>query len=233
MAKERNLFAVSITVSAVWHLFWMSIVGIAITPNITMQDEFTKVTFLGPILEKTAFEMMIEESKPPAETFYRASLIKDTEVHLDIKGPDKIANSNAFVNVKEGAPFDRKKLTHHEKDKPCFILGSTTVFYHAGTKGLNRFIDGPAKNRLILFQPSFPYFSKKSIMEEEDFITKFRFILSGEGNVEFVEPIVSSGYPDVDMRCVKYLKQWKFAPQYMSESDDKQWGVVTLNIRMQ
>ena len=234
MSRGRNIFAITVLFSAIWHFFWIATVNIVVTPSIEIKDEFTNVTFLGPILEKTAFEMMVEEYQPKTETLYRISMLLKTEEHLDVEGPSRALKKDAFkYKTEKKALIARNGNVFKSEDKPHFFNSEKSIFYHIGDKIINRFMEGPAKNRAILFKPNFPYFSKRSLVDEENFVTKFRFTLSNTGNVEVVEPVVSSGYPDIDMRCIQYLKQWKFAPRPMDTERDGQWGIITFNIRLQ
>lgn len=230
MVRETNYLGGALLFSAFWHVMWLSLIGIVAGPDIKAQEKFTEVSFLGPILEKTAFEMMVEESHPKSETLYRTSMIVKSEAHLDVKGPDRSVKKNAISELAKGETYLKdEKYASNKNPAPYFIKGKS-IFYHIGEKGLNKFIEGPAKRRTIISKPPLPHFPKVSFVAEENFVLKFKFILSNDGNIEFLEPVVSSGYPKIDMQCAKYIKLWKFEPMG-EDNEEKEWGIITLNIK--
>ena len=111
-------------------------------------------------------------------------------------------------------------------------MDGRSIFYHVEEKILNRLIEGPARSRAVLFKPQFPLVSKLSYGDEGNLITRLKFTLSKEGNVELVEPVVSSGYPRIDSECIKYIKQWKFSPK-AGALKEKEWGIITLNVNLE
>ena len=58
--KSDKIFVGAIIVSICWHLFWLSAVTIVSTPSKQAPVKFSKVSFLGPILERGPLEMRIE-----------------------------------------------------------------------------------------------------------------------------------------------------------------------------
>lgn len=231
MFKNRY-FNISFLFSAAWHLFWLSVVYIVITPTVRLQDDFTDINFLGPILEKTAFEIMAEDSTPRTEILYPMSAIIDSETYLDIKGPERLLKKDIFLGDGKTEALFREESYLTEKVNPAYFMDGRSIFYYVEEKILNRFIEGPARNRAVLFKPQFSLVSKLSYGDEENLMTKLRFTLSKEGNVELVEPVVSSGYPRIDLECIKYIKQWKFSPK-AEVGQEKEWGIITLNIRLE
>ena len=81
MFRDRA-FNLSILISAVWHLFWVSAVTVIVTPTVQPSDFYQEVDFLGPILEKTAFELMVDNVKPQAETLYARSTLLINNIYL-------------------------------------------------------------------------------------------------------------------------------------------------------
>lgn len=54
--RYRILIA-AMLISLFWHLFWLSAVKIVTAPGATKPIKFSKVSFLGPILERGAIEL--------------------------------------------------------------------------------------------------------------------------------------------------------------------------------
>lgn len=59
MFKDR-IFNLAILISVAWHIFWLSMITVVVTPKETGQVKFSKVSFLGPILERGALEVRIK-----------------------------------------------------------------------------------------------------------------------------------------------------------------------------
>ena len=164
--------------------------------------------------------MVDDSTLPRAETLYYASAIFQDDAYLDVSGPKRVVKKDKFLD----------NSLDSGKDKPSYLMNGRTVFYHVEEKTLNRFMEGPAKKRAVLFKPPFPTLSKSLYGEEENFTARLRFTISEEGNVGLIEPIISSGSPLIDLECIKYLKQWKFSPK-VSQDREKEWGIITLNIK--
>jgi hypothetical protein len=65
MSKYRIL-AIAVAASVAWHLFWLFAIKIDISPRQTKEVKFSKVSFLGPILDIGAVELRVE---PPQRSF--------------------------------------------------------------------------------------------------------------------------------------------------------------------
>ena len=88
MFRDR-IFRISFLFSSAWHLFWILAVSIVIAPNVQPGDIYQEVDFLGPILEKTAFDIMTEKVTPHAETHYARTAMFAEGVFLKPKGPER------------------------------------------------------------------------------------------------------------------------------------------------
>jgi hypothetical protein len=58
-----RIFVIAIIASAVWHIFWLSIVNVVAVQKESSAVKYSKVSFLGPILERGALEVRIEPSQ--------------------------------------------------------------------------------------------------------------------------------------------------------------------------
>lgn len=227
-------FRMSFLFSLGWHLAWLSLTYIVITPTVSLQDSYSDVNFLGPILEKTAFEIMVEESRPQIETLYQTRALLGIDEQIEVAGPGKLAKKDIFQDKKTIGGQQKQTYLISGKGEYGYLTDRKDVFYHFEEKVANRFIEGPAKTRLVALKPVFRNLSKALYGDQERLVTKLKFILSDDGNVELVEFIVSSGYPQVDLECRKYLKQWKFYPKTREGlGQEKDWGIITLNVRLE
>lgn len=233
MAKEKNYFVAAVTISAVCHLFWFSVVDIVAAAHENSTDDYTEINFLGPILEKTAFDVMIESAPVKSEILYSNAMMVKPKGDLSVSGPGKVGIKNPLRGVKNIERDDASFKTAMKTPAEIAPFNDNkALYYHIKEKELNKFIEGPAKARPLIYRPELPVFEKKFMMVEESFVTKFRFTISDSGNIETVEPVVSSGYPNFDVACIKYIRQWRFAPSYYASGQDKDWGIATINIRL-
>ena len=233
MVKPKSYFTMAFLFSGLWHICLISTVSIIEVPNIKMRDPFTEVSFLGPILEKTAFDMMADEYRPKAETLYRTSVITKHDVDLEVTGPERYVEKNFTGNEYDKKYLMAKNITEEDKDRPKQFIQDRSIFYHIGDKSTNTGIEGPVRNRTLVFRPPLPYFSKGIIGDETSVLAKYRIILRDDGSVESVEPVILSGYPHVDIKCQVYLKQWKFGPRLARNESEEDWGIVTLDIKLE
>lgn len=60
MKKEKRVFMSAILASVLWHVFWLSMITVVVVPNRIEPIKFSKVSFLGPILERTPMELGIK-----------------------------------------------------------------------------------------------------------------------------------------------------------------------------
>jgi len=50
--KKDSVLISSVTFSAVWHIFWLSILAVVVVPHVERPVKFSNVAFLGPILDR-------------------------------------------------------------------------------------------------------------------------------------------------------------------------------------
>jgi len=229
---KGSYFKVSLLFSAAWHLFWISIVYVIVTPTVTLSNPYTEVHFLGPILEKTAFEILSDIAVPPSETLYSIEEFRLKDSYLETEGPKKIVRMNKFRGI---AKSDGRKITKYvlsnAKSEPVHLMEGKNNFFSFKRKLSTKIIEGPAKRRELLYKPLMPSLTASIYEEEGIFTVKFKFTLSRDGNVEMIEPITSSGFAFIDQECIKHIKQWKFS----SVQDlllDKDWGIATVRIKV-
>ena len=72
--KEKVLIS-ALLFSALWHVFWLSMVNVSVVPKVNKQIKFSGVSFLGPILDKGAFKLSVEHhERTILENRYLASV---------------------------------------------------------------------------------------------------------------------------------------------------------------
>ncbi|MDD5495630.1 MAG: hypothetical protein PHP46_00845 [Candidatus Omnitrophica bacterium] len=80
--KLDRIFVLAILFSVVWHLFWLTAVKVVITPGKMKQATFSRVSFLGPILERGAMEVRIE--RPQSSVLEKRYMEDLEEIRVDV-----------------------------------------------------------------------------------------------------------------------------------------------------
>ncbi|MDD5421988.1 MAG: hypothetical protein PHT32_01000 [Candidatus Omnitrophica bacterium] len=76
--RGGRIFAAALLISLVWHIFWLSAVKIVAASKEYGPVKFSKVSFLGPILESGSVEMRVApKSRSPLEQKPMNMLPKD------------------------------------------------------------------------------------------------------------------------------------------------------------
>ncbi len=107
--EAARIFAIAITISLVWHLFWISTITIIAKPDKNAFVKFSKVSFLGPILGKGAMEVRARpkersflesrymEAKAPAARDFEENMISGGR---DYDGsPDRYNSRNESISM--------------------------------------------------------------------------------------------------------------------------------------
>jgi len=228
MFKDR-VFNISFLVSVFWHLFWISIVTIISVPTGASLADYSKVSFLGPILEKTAFELMLEESPLRAETIYMKPVIPQYTFDVDIAKADTGFFKPAS-EMSEPVMFRSSFLDIIDEDKTTLPYFYKEVYSVSLKKDVAR---SPLGHRAVAFKPDrLPKIPIWIAQDKESFKIELEFAVSATGAVERVTPVVSSGHPKIDMIGMNYLKGWRFAPLKDSEEKLDQTGRIEIELRV-
>ena len=231
MFKDRA-FNLSILFSTALHLFWIFAVCIIVTPSVQPSDAYQEVAFLGPILEKTAFDLMVEEIKPQAETLYARSTLFLDKIYLKPKGPDrKVLKGSIPSAVLNRLAFFLQDYVKGPKEIPLYFAEDIRMVYaETEKKDMSPLMEGPAKEREIIFKPERLTISRGAYAGGEKYIVKLKFFISDRGIVYDVEPLVASGHPEIDLEAIRFLKKWRFSPLSLVEKNKSTWGIVTVKV---
>ncbi|MBN1354067.1 MAG: hypothetical protein JW994_05330, partial [Candidatus Omnitrophica bacterium] len=118
MFRDRD-FNMAIAFSTMWHLFWISAIGIVIPPSVQPNNVYQEVDFLGPILEKTAFDILSEKATVHTETLYAKTALFVDKVYLKPKGPErKVMKKFMPSSFRERFTFSLKEYIKDAKEIP-------------------------------------------------------------------------------------------------------------------
>ena len=65
----------------------------------------------------------------------------------------------------------------------------------------------------------------------EEYAVKLKFSLSKKGIVYSIEPVISSGYPTIDLRAASFIKKWRFSQATSDKEAECNWGIVSVGIK--
>lgn len=226
-------FNLAVVFSTVWHLFCIFAIGIVVTPSVRSNNAYQEVDFLGPILEKTAFDLMVDQAIPKSETLYSSSVLLSESTYLKPRGPRRrIPEVPRPVVMSKRFGFIRD----HGRDKkeiPRYIAENIKNFVSKPDKEqLLLAVAGPARKREIIFKPKALAIPRGLYGDQEDYRLELKFFVASNGIVYDATPAVSSGYPEIDLEAIRFLKRWRFSPLNVSEDNGgPAWGIVTVMVR--
>jgi hypothetical protein len=199
---DRNL-RIAVCISVGVHIFAMSAVMIVVPNDIGRNKSFTRVDFLGPILEKTAFDIMLESANPVVKTSYGWGMLPESPEDLGVSSPGRISFEQdlpaGFENSLDRAIIDA--LSDY-KSVPDFFLD-------VRDERMNR-LGWRAGERRIIYTSEQPYIMKGLYGDKEIIRIKVRALVSSRGEVKKTEPVTTTGYPQLDMLAAKYVRSWIF-----------------------
>ncbi len=213
----NKTFRTAFLISLIWHASCIYAVNIVVLPGRYAMRNLTSVSFLGPILEETALEIILANKPAAVTTSYQRDL--KYMHHLDgRKKSIDIENEKKFLLAKTEEDIERvfSKGFTDRKEIPQVITKKILKEDVRNKRG----IIGPLADRELLYKPAKPLLPSW-ISEKTTFTLELEFIVSSQGEIKKVIPVVSSGNPDVDLIGIRYLKAWRFAPAASTQKEEK------------
>ncbi|MFC1644120.1 energy transducer TonB [Candidatus Omnitrophota bacterium] len=213
---SRNL-AIALLISLGAHVFGMTMVTIVNPGDLERTRPYTRVDFLGPILQKTAFDIMLENVTPIVRTHYMYTALAPRSEYLKVMAPKR------EMVVQEFPEHLENKMDILVLD---FLTGSKGVPDFDTHFGAENFMPaswkvGTAqepKTRRVIYRPDPPSVTRGLYGEKETFRIKIRVLVDKDGNVEKTEPLTTTGYPRLDITASKFVRGWIFEP-----TEDRIW----------
>lgn len=206
---SRNL-AIALIISLGVHVFGMTAVMITTPEDVGRVKPYTSVSFLGPILKKTAFDIMIESVDPLMSTMYRYSSLGLEEGYLEVVAPKR---ETKYQDLSKGAELDMDLLPRDflmgKKRVPELGLESnldSSLFDSWGSISENAAEVG----RKVIYKPVAPTIIPGLYGGKETFRIKVKVIIDTDGKVKKAEPLTTTGFPRIDITAAKYARSWIF-----------------------
>ena len=210
---------IALLVSLAVHIFFMTAV-IIVNPAASQRFKtHPKVDFLGPLLKKTAFDIMLESANPMIRTSYGKMDMSGSPNYLRAAPPGRrsAVEEPSVPYLYGGIEEDMQRSLAGVKSLPAFLLTGDGGFFG---------IDGVSSSaRQVIFRPKAPALIKGVYGKKVTFSIRVKVLISGNGAVKSAEPVTYSGYPQLDLTAVKFVKSWLFEP---GERDQTQEVEVVL-----
>lgn len=229
----KRPFTIAIMISLAWHFFLGATFNVVVTPIVLSPvSKFSHVNFLGPLLLEDISPKTGIEARP---TFVRGRVertvsYKESFFYAKIQRPKKEAPEKRLENL---TVFKERAIA--QATPSLYEKALAPFFYEEQQEYEPKISDlmGPIIGRKVFSKPEVPTSVKWPVkmMQDQDidsFDMMLRFYVSPGGEVESVEKIYSSGYPEVDIIGIRYIKMWKFAP---ASGDEPQMGMIRINFR--
>ncbi len=212
---SRN-FRIALIISLCVHIFGMTVVTIINPGGIERKHPYTRIEFLGSILRKTAFDIMLDVNPV---------MIADYEYGLE--GPD-----DSYLEVEVSrienvvGDFSRRRGSGMDSDVLGFLEGSKAVpDFHSKLKAFETDAE-----RRVIYKPEAPSFELGVYGDQKEFKVKIRVFVEANGSVKRTEPLATTGYPGLDQTAEKFVRSWIFEPnEYISDEDE--WLTVEVVLR--
>jgi TonB family protein len=228
-------------VSLLWHLLLVFCVTVVILPaNIKIAKPST-VSFLGPILEKTAFEIMLGQKSGRNEDGRKAvgdvnkALFDDSGAELSKLDRVRFGAGSAGSD-KEALKVNNKELFGDFKFAPQFRSGISGAELKKEklaflTSGEGISIEGPLASQEISLKPEMPVIARRIDQDEELFTIRLKIKISKNGEVDNIALLASSGDPAVDLAVMNYVEKFRFAPLSQTAKTAADWGIMKIKVK--
>jgi len=228
MVKARP-FTVALCISLSCHLFLMFFVTVVVVPKSFQRLRVYTVSFLGPILEKTAFELMFDEKARSENAQLRQP--------LDLGGG---GGSAAVYAGGEGVAVRFESLFPKSSPQPSDagayelsddfkFLPPAGAFGHAIQEA--RGSGDIREDREVVFKPVLPTVPRRTDLNRETFAVGLKFKVLPSGAVDDVMLVASSGYPDIDIAAIDYVKGTRYAPLDSGVEQQPMWYTRKVNLK--
>lgn len=227
----RVNFNRALIISFLWHLLCFFMFTIIIVPSGTGQRRLSRISFLGSILDDSSFKREFKvfgsgRQKRQDKVFLlseKAAESQRRKINFD---------NDYFLRVK---PYSSSidELLVVEKKLPVEKEENLAV----GPKKEASGVEGDARGRAILFKPPLTGIKVFGSGElEKDTVApyykiKLELVIAADGNVKSVENLQTSGYPELDLAAIRYVKKWKFEPLSPDRPQYDQGGMVLLELK--
>ncbi len=214
---SRNFIA-AFVFSLSLHVALMTAVLIVVPEDRAIKKPYTRINFLGSILKKTTFDIMIED------TGVQMSL------PAEIGMPEINSKAARTRHMRRSLASERPGIRHpvkEEKKMMDFFIGEKT----------SQATQRPQKNTPVIemnniqeeniSKPPAPELSKDEFPGVNVLKVEMRLLVDTNGSVKQAIPLTTSGNNVVDMKALRYVRSWVFPA-----SSELLWREVTVEMKV-
>jgi hypothetical protein len=213
---DRNIL-ITAAVSAAIHIVGMSVVLI-VNPASEMEIRpYTKVSFLGPLLNKTAFDIMLENKSQVFKTRY--NYFDDApQGYLDLsaRSPQKYVPRDAIQGYESFDDDGLKGFLAGNKIIPYFMLDSEPPK-----------IDNNV-SRGIVYKPENIGAVNGLVNSAAHLKIRVKVFIAPDGRIRNSEPVTTTGNPDLDHVILLYVNNWVFEQSPEGKEETKEIDIVLM-----
>ena len=216
MFKEK-IFNISLLVSFFLHLFCIFSIVLVITPSGFTFNKFPTVDFLGPILEENAFDSSYSPKSAAMLVPYKEDFAFDDEAFVRNfnYGAIQVLSDTSLSEAYFEEPFMQKQIPHFDKDI-FFQGGNPNTAAQLLEKNIGPYenlkIEGFLSGREIIYKPVMPDLPAETKESQTGIFIEFEIYVSGMGIVENVNRLTTTGFPEIDLIAMKYVRRLVFKP---------------------
>lgn len=202
---------VSLSISAAWHLLCIITLRVVILPEELYVPKYSSIVFIGPLLEK----LYIESEFSERDIYIKNVAEKTVPTHYDYI--DRVTLDKPQVLILRDSA-----LLHSEGLEPKPKRDLALNHQYLTFSGFH--LEGDVTKGQILFLPEPPDYKivAQRLAGQE---VALKFSVSPNGTIKYVEKLISSGDPSLDVAWVRNILKWRFVPD-----GRVRWGVVRFKI---
>lgn len=199
------------------HIVGMSLVSIIPPKDEGRMRPYTRVDFLGPILRKTAFDIMLDHTVSFSADMYDYSNQEVDENYLEATLERTESGIQEFPGHLEGKMDTRlESFLAGKKSVPGIETEGLEEAFPMFEESLVR----RAPERKVIYKPEKPSITEDFYGDKDTFIVKVKVVIDPDGKVKASEPVTTSGIPNIDIAASKYVKSWLFEAQGSALEED-------------
>lgn len=220
-------FLTAVAISVLWHLFWFFSVTIVVSPRKAPAPSKPPLVSLGPVLNDEIFRTLVETRLETTPAYYRPRLAGTPATDLPVENVERHVPGDV-ISVPFGAQAQAALagLVSGRKAAPDFDVIDAYGSIGDSSKPAFRF-EGPAADRQVLFAPPKPALPAGIDPAGRHSATRILFSIDASGSVASTEISASSGYPEIDLLWLEYLRRFQFTPEGVAAGTDKSAAVLT------
>jgi len=207
---SRNL-RIALLGSLTVHVLAMSAVSIIGPEEVKRRSAYTRIDFLGAVFQKTAFDIMLENT---------TSFFKDGHGHViqvaegeyleKVKVPkQKLRGVKSAVCLEDEMDDTVKGFLTGDKAVPRFIANTKPEVFVRGT----RTSGSMRRVRKIVYRADTSFIQHGFYGKKRSFKAKFKALLGSDGKIKRTELLATTGYPQLDMKASRLVKDRVIEPE--------------------